>query len=172
MRAEKQFLLDEIKDKIEKSSAFVVTKYQGLKANPSAEFRKLILSNGGDFEIVRKRILIKAAEAVGIKLHFKELGGHIGVIFAYEDAVNVTKTAYKYSNDHADVLEFLLGRFEGQQCSKEDLKKISELPSKDQMRSQILGLLEAVPAGFLATFEALLTSVPHCLENKAKQSGE
>ena len=50
---------------------------------------------------------------------------------------------------------------------KKDLEIISQLPTKDVMRSQLLGLFEAPMSQTLAVMEALLCSVPHCLENKA-----
>jgi large subunit ribosomal protein L10 len=171
MRAEKQLLLDEIIAKMQKSSAFVVTRYEKMQANSSAEFRKILMNAGGDFEVARKRIFEKAAEAAGIKLTFDGHGGHFGIVFAYGDSVGVTKAAFDFSAQNADMLEFVGGRFEGQPCTKADITQISNLPSRDEMRSQILGLLQAPLADVLATFNAILTSVPHCLANKVEQAG-
>ena len=45
---------------------------------------------------------------------------------------------------------------------------MSKLPSKDEMRAQFLGTLEAPMAQTLAVMDALLTSVVHCLNNKVQ----
>ena len=170
MRKEKQFLLDEIKDKIEASKAFVLTKYERVNPNMAADFRVRLGKSGGDFEVVRKRILIKAAQAAGITIDPSLLEGHIGVVFALNDPVQVTKALYDYSKNNDDVLTVLAGRFEGKLFSAKDVEVLSKLPSKDEMRAQFLGLLEAPMAQVLSVMEALLTSLMHGIENKTQSN--
>jgi large subunit ribosomal protein L10 len=172
MRQEKQLLLDEIKELIDDSSAIVFARYQRMNPNMASNFRMKIGQSGGVFEVVRKRILIKAAEAAGLKLDPEALQGHIGVIFVKEDPIQVTKTVYQFSGEHEDVLHVLAGHFEGRFCSAKDVEQISKLPSKDEMRAQFLGLLEAPMAQTLSVMEALLTSVMYCLENKSGSESE
>ena len=54
-------------------------------------------------------------------------------------------------------------------CSASDVEQISKLPSKEEMRAQFLGTLEAPLSQTLGVIEALLTTVMHCLENKSGQ---
>ena len=69
MRKEKQFLLDEIKDKIDAiQSDSSLTKYERVNPNMAADFRVALVKSGGDFEVVRKRIFVKAAQAAGITI--------------------------------------------------------------------------------------------------------
>ncbi|MBS3903700.1 MAG: 50S ribosomal protein L10 [Simkania sp.] len=170
MRAEKQLLLDEIQEKLEHSKALVLTSYQKLEPNTAANLRDALRKQGGGLEVVRKRILAKAAAASGFALDLDILQGHIAVFFIDEDPVTVTKTIFDFSKEHVDTLTVLGGRFEGRFCSATDVEQISKLPTKDEMRAQFLGLLEAPMSQTLATFEALLSSVMHCLENKSQES--
>jgi large subunit ribosomal protein L10 len=170
MRPEKQLLLDEIKQQIDGSAVMILAKYQQMNPNLSAAFRTSLGSAGGAFEIVRKRILLKAMQAAGFAIDADLLQGHIGVIFAGKDPIQVTKVLYQFTKENEDILEVLGARFEGKFCSAEDVKQISELPSQDEMRAQFLGLLEAPLAQTLAVMEALLTSVPYCLENKSSSN--
>ena len=64
------------------------------------------------------------------------------------------------------------GRFDGQLYTAAQVERLSTLPGKNEMRSQFLSTLEAPLSQTLAVIEALLTTVPHCLENKAKQTEE
>ncbi len=169
MRPEKQLLLDEIKEKIDGSKAFVLTKYKAMNPNMASHFRNMIRGTGGSFEVVRKRILLKAAEASGVSLNYDTLEGHVGVVFADQDAVQTTKAIFQFSQQNEDVLTVLGGRFEGHLCSASDVIEISKLPSQNEMRAQFLGLLEAPMSQTLAVMEALMTSVMHCLENKSQQ---
>lgn len=170
MRQEKQLLLDEIRDKIAGSKAMILTSYKRLQPNKSAEFRFNLSQTGGSLEVVKKRLLVKAAEAQGIALDPALLQGHIAVVFADTDPIQTTKVIYRFRQENEDLLEVVGGRFEGAVCSAADVEQISKLPSKDEMRAQFLGTLEAPMSQTLAVVEALLTSVMHCLENKAEKA--
>lgn len=172
MRKEKQLLLDEIKEKLDQSSAIVLTKYEKLNPHLSLDLRKSLIEAGGAFSVVRKRVFLKAAAEAGIELTEEQLEGHIGVAFAYQDPVSMTKAVYSFAKENKDNIEVLGGQFEGKMMSAADMKALSELPSQDEMRAQFLGLLEAPMSQTLSVMEALLTSVMHCLENKSQQGQE
>lgn len=167
MRKEKQLLLDEIKEKIESSNALVLTQYQSLKPNLSADFRMKLMKAGGGFAVVKKRVLLKAAEESGLKLDESALEGHIGVGFATQDPVAFTKAISEYAKENKETFAILGGQFEGKFCTADDVRAIADLPSQDVMRAQFIGLLEAPMSQTLSVIQALLTSIMYCLENKA-----
>jgi len=169
MRPEKQLLLDEIKDKISASKALVLASYQKLEPNLAAKFRMNISKTGGSLEVVRKRILIKAAKEAGVSLDPAVLEGHIAIVFAEQDPIQTTKVIYQFCQENEEMLNVLGGQFEGKLCSAKDVELISKLPSQDEMRAQLLGLFEAPLAQMLGTVDALLTSVIFCLENKCQE---
>ena len=169
MRSEKSLLKKEIVDKFNNFSSFVLMKYSKLTANAANNFRRDVKQLGGDVKVVRKRILRKAAEDAGLDLAFTTLEGHVGVVFLGEEPIEVAKYMFKFKKDQGDVLDVLGGKVEGENYGGADIEKLSKLPSRDEMRAELLGLFEAPMAQTLAVFEALLTSVPHCLENKQKK---
>lgn len=168
MRAEKQLLLDDIKGKMGQSKGFLLARYSKMDPNLATQFRFSLHKTGGDFEIIRKRILLKAAEAAGCKLDEAQLEGHIGIVFADEDLLQTTKAVFKFKEENEEVIEIIGGRFEGELYSAKDMEALSKLPSKQEMQAQLLGLFEAVPSQTLGVFEALLTSVAYCLDNKSQ----
>lgn len=169
MKNEKQLLLDEIKGLMDRSSAFVLTRYQNMNPDLFYNFRLRLGEKGGDFEVVKKRVLVKAAQNGAISLNSKDLQGHVGVLFSFDDPIQSTKALIEFSKENNDAFEVLGGFFEGRLCSATDVKAIAELPSKDEMRAQFLGTLEAPMSQTLAVLEALLTSVPHCLDQNASK---
>ena len=169
MKAEKQFLLDEIKEQIEASQAMVLTSYKSFEANTNADFRDMIAETGADFEVVKKRVFLKAAKESGIEFDKESLDGHVAVVFAKEDPVKTTKAVVKFGKDHKEILEVLGGHFEGKNITKDEVKELSKLPSMDQMRAQFVGLLQAPMSQTLGVMHSLLTSVMHCLDQKAKK---
>jgi large subunit ribosomal protein L10 len=170
MRAEKQYLLDEMREGIDNSEMMMVLSYQKLDANNTAEFRKEIGKVGGSMLVVKKRIFLKAAESAGYPLKYQDMKGHVGLVFSTGEAITTTKTIFKFRETNEKTLEILGGHFQKRLCTPVDFEKISKLPSLDEMRSQFIGLLQAPMADTLSVVHALLTSVMHCLENKANQN--
>jgi large subunit ribosomal protein L10 len=169
MRAEKELLKKEIKDKLERFESFVIMQYARLSANAANDFRRQLSKVGGDVEVVRKRVLLKAAEDAGVQLDLSSLPGHIGIVFLGQDPIETTKMVFKFSQDREKVIQIIGGRFDGQLYIGADVERLSTLPGKDEMRSQLLSVLEAPLSQTLAVMEALLASIPYCLDNKGKQ---
>ncbi|MFS8563240.1 MAG: 50S ribosomal protein L10 [Rhabdochlamydiaceae bacterium] len=107
MRKEKQLLLDQIESKVTGSSAFILTRYQQMDPNMAYAFRTALIQSGADFEVIRKRILLKAALAAGCALDKATLGGHVGVVFVEEDPVQSTKALFKFRQQNEGVLEVI-----------------------------------------------------------------
>ncbi len=169
MRQEKQILLDEIKEQMDKFPSFVIMRHIGLTANTVSDFRRSVFKMGGNVEFVRKRVLVKAAEAAGVDLKLEMLPGHIGLVFANKDPVELTKYVFQFSKDNDPAVEVIGGRFEGKLYNASQVEMLSTLPSKDEMRAQFLATLEAPMAQTLSVMDAVLTSVVYCLDNKCKQ---
>ncbi|MDP1836597.1 MAG: 50S ribosomal protein L10 [Chlamydiales bacterium] len=172
MRQEKQFFLDSIQEHIEKAEGVVILKYHRLTANSANDFRGGAAKLGAHITMVPKRVFVKGAAQAGLTLDRQDLEGHIGLVFADRDPLEVAKFVVKYGEEAEKVVEILGGRFEGKMYNAADMVKLSQLPSLPEMRSQFLSVLEAPLSQTLATMEAILCSVIHCLENKAQQSGQ
>jgi large subunit ribosomal protein L10 len=169
MRVEKNLLLVDLVNKIKASNAFFVTKNEGINPNTDANFRTELLKIGGEYEVVRKRIFYKAAIESGIKLDEAFLEGHIGVVFSNTDPVQTSKVLFSFLKVCDDKLKVVGGHFDGQVCSSKDIEVISKLPSKDEMRAQLLSVFEAPLSHVLGTMDSLLSSVVYCIDNKLQK---
>jgi large subunit ribosomal protein L10 len=170
MKHEKQLLLDEIKSQIEQSQSFLIAQYAKLSAIKANEFRREMSKLGINFEVVKKRVFLKAAENIGVKLSLDELQGSIGILMPKNDPITAAKAILQYSDNNDNCFQLLGGKVEGHMIGAADMKRLSQLPSKSQMQAQFLGLLEAAPSQMLAVFEAVLSSVVYCLDNKSKEA--
>jgi large subunit ribosomal protein L10 len=172
MRTEKQLLKNEVSDKIKLHGSFVIMQYAGLNANAASSFRREIGKMGGEVEIVRKRILEKVAQDMGLTFDSPTLEGHIGLVFLGQDPIETTKTVFKFSQDNNKVIQVNAARLDGTMYVGADVERLSKLPNKNEMRAQLLSIFEAPMSQTLAVMDAVLTSVPHCLENKCKLEAE
>lgn len=169
MKKEKQLLLDDMQSQLTSEPVFFVAQYVKLDANKANQFRREMAKVGVNFEVIRKRVLLKAATTAGFALSLDTLPGHIGVLFTHNDPIETAKAVLKYSGDNDNCVELLAGRVEGHMIAADEVKQLAKLPSKKEMQAQFLGLLEAPMSQTLAVFEALLTSVVFCVDNKIQK---
>lgn len=170
MRKEKTLHLSEIQKPIATHS-FLVVKYS-MGANQANSFRRELDKAGSHLEVTRKRLLLKAAQDANVDLKYDSLDGHIGVVFAPVNPLDVTKLVFKFGEDNTDAIQVVGGRIDGQLYNGTDMEKLSKLPSMGEMRSQLLSVFEAPLSQTLATMEAVLASVVYCLDNKCKLENE
>ncbi|MBI5272857.1 MAG: 50S ribosomal protein L10 [Chlamydiia bacterium] len=168
MRQEKELLLNEIKDKIDASTAMILTRYDKLAPNTSWQLRDLLAKSGGGFEVVRKRVFLKAAEKAGIQIDASLLKGHLGVVFITQlDAMPSAKLIYKFSEENGKIFEVLVGQIEGKMIPAADLEMLSKLPGIDEMRASLLGLFVSPMSQMLAVLEAVMAEPLSVIEQKS-----
>ena len=170
MRAEKQLLLDEIKQQIHAAKALVVTSYEKFSPEKMWGFSQELRKSGNHhFEVVKKRILKKALEDMEIDLQLDHMPGHIGVLFMDEDALTAIKAFYemKSSGDNGFVVQ--KGIIDNCLYNASEIEDLSKLPGKNELRSQFLALFDAPAQQMVSVMDNLLTSVIFCLENKVEK---
>ena len=157
MRNGKELLLNEIKEKIDASTAMIVTCYSKLPPNGSWKLRGALAQTGSLFEVVRKRVFVKAAEMSGVKLDESLLKGHIGVVFVTQpDALPSAKALMKYSDETANSLEVLMGQIEGKMVPGAEVVMLSRLPGLSEMRAEFIALLVSPMTHTLSVMEAAI----------------
>ena len=112
MRAEKQLLLDEVVNQIKESKTFVITSYDKIDPNLDHDLRTSIAKAGGNYSVVKKRLLLKAASDLGITLDTGMLEGHIALATSNDEGIATTKALFDFTKENKDMLKVLGGLFE------------------------------------------------------------
>lgn len=166
MREEKKLLLQEAKDDIKNSQGFIVTRYKSMTAQHSWDLSKSLKKSQSRFKVLKKRIFQKAAKEMGWEYKEEDLEGHIGVVVFQENGLEAIKALMNFKEDNEGLIDIIDGQMEQNRYSASEIQELSKLPDKNGMRAQILGLLESPGANIVGIILNILTSVPHCLENK------
>lgn len=170
MKQEKQLLLDELQELVQESGSFLLIEYKKLTSELTQNLRRSLKGVGGQMQIARKRVIAKSMESQGIHLDLTALPGHIALVLTGSDPLEVTKAVYKFGKENEKVVSVHAGHLYGQLYHAQQVEKLSQLPDIHGMRSQLLATFEAPQAQTVATMEAILCSVMHCLENKCQES--
>lgn len=159
MRAEKiQFAEDVAKILVGAKFAYFVS-YKGLKVKEMNAFRNSLAKSGAECHVLKNRVVRKVAELKGLTaLAGYKLVGDTAVVVG-QDAGAAAKAIDEFAKNSKGVLAPKAGYLDGAMLSDADVKAIAELPSKDALRAQLLGLLVAAPTNLVSVLNAKVTSV-------------
>ena len=142
-------LVNEIKEKIEKSQSIVFVDNNGLNVAEVTELRKNLRENGVDYKVYKNTMLKRAFNDLGIEGVEEFLSGPTAVAFGIEDAVQPAKILHDFAEDN-DRLEIKTGVLDGKVVSVEEVNALAKLPSREVLVAHLLGSLNA-PIQGLAT---------------------
>jgi len=171
VKREKELFLAEMQEQIQQSDSFIIANYEKMTANQAYQFRREIEKAGGFFEVVRKRMLLRALKDMGIEFNAEQLPGHVGIIVGAQDPIAATQVVLKFNKQEGDFYTLLGGFVDNQKLSKEDVNVLAKLPGKDQMRAQLLSVLTAPMSNCVGIIDSLLSSLPRCVDARAQNMG-
>lgn len=146
-RAKKEQLVAEYKEKVANASAIVFTHYRGTNVKQQRALRAKLKDSGSEFVVVKNTLLgIAIKEVRGLDVS-QLTSGPNGVVFVGEDIAQGV-TALKDWIKADKIVEITGAILESSILDAEGADKLSDLPTKNQVRAQLLGML-ASPAGSL-----------------------
>lgn len=145
----KQKLVAQYVEDLQRSQGIIFAEYKGLAVKDLDELRAGLREKGGGFTVVKLTLFRLALEEAGMPLPDELLDGPVGIIFMYDDLAGVAKSALDYSDDNENLV--ITGALTGDAVHDlAGVEALSELPSADQIRAQLVGILNA-PASKLVT---------------------
>jgi len=139
-RAQKSESIDTLKGVFANAGAVVVTHYMGLTVAETTDLRGRLRKEGASFKVVKNRLAQKALNEAGEGAHalFK---GPVAIAYG-PDAVSAAKVATAYAKDNEKFT--IIGALMGEQVlDAKSVDALSKLPSLDELRGKIIGLLNA-----------------------------
>src|ERR1700742_5096103 len=138
-RAPKAEWIGELKGILRHSGAVVVTHYMGLTVAEMTDLRGRLRAEGASLQVVKNTLVQKALDGAAGEAGDALFKGPVAIAYA-PDPVSAAKvvTEYAKANDKFTVV----GAFMGQTVlDQKGVGALATLPSLDQLRGQILGLL-------------------------------
>ncbi|MDA8791658.1 50S ribosomal protein L10 [Bacteriovoracaceae bacterium] len=153
-RSEKDQIINDLRDKIDKSEGIFLTNVVGISANESVELRKQIREKNGALVVTKNKLFGVAAKGTKAEEVLSNLKGTNAVAFAYDDAPGVAK-AINDSAKELEAVELKAGLLEDRVLDAAELVSLANLPSKEQMLATLLATFNAPVSAFVRTVEAI-----------------
>ncbi len=150
-RAQKAALRDSLAERFEKANGAVVAEYRGLTVAELTELRVKLRASGAEFKVLKNRVAKKAIEAKSPKTAaiLNDLKGPIGLVLINGDFAAATTSLLEFGKERAELFKVTAGVMDAKRVSLDDLKAISELPSKEVLLGRIVGTLVSPHRGLL-----------------------
>lgn len=148
-RSEKQQDLDNLKTDLAKISSVILTTFQGITVEDDTKLRRAVQAAGGKYQVVKNTIAELAGTGTPAEGVLKNLTGTNSIAYTATDAVALAKALTKIAKD-VPSFKFKAGVVEGRVISIAEIQQLANLPSKEELISKIMFLLNA-PAQRIAT---------------------
>ena len=147
-RSEKKEFVQKLKDEIDTSSSVIVAHYSGLTVEESDQLRSEMRSNGAKFKVTKNRLTKLALEQTQFKDIADLFTGPTAIAYS-EDPVAPAKVAVSFEKK-LEKFKIIGGAYDGEQIDLKKINFLATLPSMDELRGKIVGLISA-PAQKIAS---------------------
>lgn len=147
-KSRKQELVAEYRRLIEAHPSLILASFAGMNVKSLDLLRRRIRESGGEFHVVKNRLMALALSERGVTLPGPVLEGSTIVGFAADDLPAVAKAMVEVARQ-SEALAVKGGLVDGAVYDARQVERLADLPPLPIVRAQFLGLLQA-PAGRIA----------------------
>jgi len=148
-KSEKQKDLDNLKTELAKVSTVILTTFQGITVENDTKLRRAVQAAGGKYQVVKNTLAERAGAGTPAEGVLKDLKGTHSIAYTQTDPVALAKALTKIAKD-VPAFQFKAGVVEGRVISISEIQQLANMPSKEELISKIMFLLNA-PAQRIAT---------------------
>jgi len=141
-KSEKQQDLDKLKTELAKVSTVILTTFQGITVENDTKLRRAVQAAGGKYQVVKNTIAERAGAGTPAESVLKNLKGTHSIAYTMTDPVALAKALTKVAKD-VPAFQFKSGVVEGRVISIADIQQLANMPSKEELISKIMFLLNA-----------------------------
>jgi large subunit ribosomal protein L10 len=138
-----------LKSDLAKVSTLILTTFQGITVEQDTKLRRAVEAAGGRYRVVKNTLAERAGEGTPAEAVLKNLKGTNSIAYTSTDPVALAKVLTKVAKD-VPAFRFSAGVVEGRVVSIEEIQALAAMPSREEILSKLLFLINA-PAQRLVT---------------------
>lgn len=150
-RTRKEELVAKYVELLNESNGFILIETQGLSVPQIEQMRKIIREQNGVYAVAKNTLIRKALEQADWTVPQDLLKGPVSVVFGRDNMPGVSKAVLKYIKDEKfeEKMQIAGGVMTGEVINSAQVTTISELPTLDELRAQIAGLVISPAQGIV-----------------------
>jgi len=169
-KAKKAVKIDQLTHELGDSTSAIVGTFAKLTVSQDFELRKVVRSAGGRYRVLKNKLAARASKGTRIEQALQGLKGVSSVAYTSGDPVALAKALSTWMQENAE-FTFKLGIVDGQVITVEEVKQLATMPSKEQIFSKLLFLINAPAQRLVTVMNAVGRDVAVVL-NQAVEQGK
>ena len=169
MRAEKTNIGKEYLSRLNSSPFFIVVDDTGLKVAPMTELRRRLHKASAEVHVVKNSIFRVAAKESGIADLAGQLAGQIAIVTGQKDVTAAAKVLKTFGSEF-DKPKVKFGFLNSKRLESADLALLADLPSLEELRAKILGVLNAPAQKLVAVINTPGSQLARVIKAKSEKA--
>jgi large subunit ribosomal protein L10 len=170
-KARKDELVAQYVELLNESRAVFITEYTGLNVKDINQLRQEIRKAEGAFHVTKNTLLRHALEKTNRPVPEALLTGQVAAGFALNEAPTMAKTLTDFAKNQNKLV--IKGAILGSDIlTAEQVSDLAKLPSRDELRAQIIGMLSAPAQNLASVIAGGVRQVVNVIDAYAKKEGE
>jgi large subunit ribosomal protein L10 len=167
-RETKQRDLEALTTSLQSAKSAMVVSFAGLSVTKDQEFRNTLRTAGAQYQVVKNTLARRAVKDTQFEQAADSFKGVTAIAWTDGDPVVLSKAMSKFMKDNADIYSFKSGVVDGKLIDLTQLTTIANLPSKEELISKLLFVINAQAQRIVTVINA----VPRDLAVVIKQIGD
>src|SRR5207253_7044365 len=142
-RKEKQRDLDALAEQFKDADAAMLVSFQKMTVAKDQELRRQLREAGVTYSVVKNTLARKAAAGTPLEPMADQFKGVTAVALSTADPVALSKAISKFSKANPEIFKFKVGLVEGRVIELREVETIASLPSREELLSKVLFLLNS-----------------------------
>jgi len=153
-RAKKVAQVEKLGGELKNASSMIVATYSKLTVTQDFELRKALRPTGAKYRVVKNTLAERAGKGTKLEEALKNLTGVTSIAYTEGDPVALAKALAKYVKENPE-FSFKSGVVEGKVISVKEIESLATMPSKEELYSKLLFLLNAPSQRLVTTMNAV-----------------
>ena len=135
-KAQKQKVLEDLKDKIARQKAMILVGITGVKVKDLTILRRELKANQGELKVAKKNLVDIALKEKKMDFEKDKFKMEMGLAFGFEDEIMPARLVYQLSRK-IENLKILGGFIENEFKDAEEIIKLAQLPSRIELLAKL-----------------------------------
>ncbi|HEV7701431.1 MAG TPA: 50S ribosomal protein L10 [Pyrinomonadaceae bacterium] len=170
-RETKQKDLNALTESLANSKSAMVVSFSGVTVTKDQEFRTSLREAGAEYQVVKNTLARIAVKGTQFEDVSDSLKGVTAIAWTDNDPVVLSKAISKFMKDNADIYTFKTGVVDGRLVDLKQLTTIANLPSKEELISKLLWVLNSSAQRLVTVINAVPRNLAVVVDQIGKQEG-
>ena len=153
--SEKQAIVAALVEDLKAANSGVLVDYKGITVAEDTALRHELREYGVEYAVVKNTLLRRALDDVDLGELDEVLNGTTSMAISKEDPIAPMRIVNKYAKQMGDRFNIKAGFMEGKVLPLDDVYALAELPSKDALLGQVLGMMLAPITSLAVVIKAI-----------------